>query len=108
MSISRHGCLDRLGILHVKLFQHIFGILGLTNKGSFLELLDLKAKKECQLSHHGHLESLRHDPTKILAPRLISRTKYNVIDIYLAHKNFFVNFASEKSRIGFAYLKAFP
>jgi hypothetical protein len=43
-------------------------------------LLDLKSKNESQLAHHGHLKSLHHDPTKVLAPRLISGTKYNVID----------------------------
>ena len=37
---------------------------------------------------------------------MISTTKYYVIDIYLAHKNIFTNFVSEKDRIGFAYFKA--
>ena len=72
-----------------------------------LSLHDLKSKEEGQLTHHGHLESLCHNPTKILAPSLISGAKYNVIGIYLAHKNISINFASKKSRIGFAYFKAF-
>ena len=37
---------------------------------------------------------------------MISTTKYYVIDIYLAHKDIFTNFVSEKGRIGFAYFKA--
>ena len=37
---------------------------------------------------------------------MISTTKYYVIDIYLANKDIFINFASEKGRIGFAYFKA--
>jgi hypothetical protein len=37
---------------------------------------------------------------------MISTTEYYVINIYLAHKDIFINFASEKSRIGFAYFKA--
>ena len=37
---------------------------------------------------------------------MISITKYYVIDIYLAHKYIFTNFASEKDMIGFGYFKA--
>ena len=37
---------------------------------------------------------------------MISTIKYYVIDIYLAHKYIFANFASENGRIGFAYFKA--
>ena len=37
---------------------------------------------------------------------MISTTKYDAIDIYLAHKYIFVNFVSEKGRVGFAYFKA--
>ena len=37
---------------------------------------------------------------------MISTTKYYVIDIYLAHKYIFTNFASEKGRIGIVYFKA--
>jgi hypothetical protein len=39
MSISWHGCLDRLGILHVKLLRHIFSILGLTNEGAVIAII---------------------------------------------------------------------
>ena len=37
---------------------------------------------------------------------MISTIKYYVINIYLAHKYIFVDFVSEKGRIGFAYFKA--
>ena len=37
---------------------------------------------------------------------MISTTKYYVIDIYLAHQDIFIKFASEEGRICFAYFKA--
>ena len=82
------------------------GVLRLTNKSSILHLLDLKFEEELQLTHHGHLKSLHHDPTKFLTKSMISTAKYYVIDIYLAHKYIFTNFVSEKGRVGFAYFKA--
>jgi hypothetical protein len=100
-----HLHLDQ-GVL--ELFFNVFDVLGLTNECAILELFDLKSKEEGQLAHHRHLESLFHNSTKLPAPRLVSRTKYNVIDIYLAHKNIFINLASKESRIGFAYFKTFP
>ena len=106
MSIGWYGSFDRLGIHHVKLLEHIMGVLRLTNKSSILHLLDLKFEEELQLTHHGHLKSLCHDPTKFLIKRMIRTTKYYGIDIYLAHKYIFANFVSEMGRIGFAYFKA--
>jgi hypothetical protein len=46
----------------------------------------LKTKEELQFTHHRHLKSLGHDPTKLLTKIMVSSTKYYVIDIYLAHK----------------------
>jgi hypothetical protein len=40
-------------------------ILCLADEGAILELLDLKSKEILQLPHHGHLEFLYHDPTKL-------------------------------------------
>ena len=37
---------DRLDIHHVKLLEHIMGVLRLTNKSFILHLLDLKSEKE--------------------------------------------------------------
>jgi hypothetical protein len=54
MSIGWHGSFDRLCIHHVKLLEHIMGVLGLAYESPFLHLLDLKSKKELQLTHHGH------------------------------------------------------
>jgi hypothetical protein len=82
------------------------GILHLANKSLFLQLLDLKIEKELQFTHHRHLKSLGHDPTKLLTKIMVSTTKYYVIEIYLAHKYIFIDFASKKGRIGFAYFEA--
>ena len=38
-------CLDGHGLVHVKLLQHVIGVLGLTYERAILELLDLKSKK---------------------------------------------------------------
>jgi hypothetical protein len=106
MSIGWHERIDRLCIHHVKLLEHIMGILHLANKSSILQLLDLKSEEELQLTYHEHLKSLCHDPTKLFTKLMVSTTKYYVIDIYLAHKYIFIDFASKKGRIGFAYFKA--
>ena len=71
------------------------GVLGLANERPFLHLLDLKSKEEFQLTHHGHLKSLSHSPTKLITIYMISTTKYYVINIYLAHKYIISNFVSK-------------
>jgi hypothetical protein len=106
MSIGWHRSIDRLCIHHVKLLEHIMGVLRLANKSLILQLLDLKSEEELQLIHRGHLKSLGHDPTKFLTKLMISTTKYYVIDIYLVHKYIFIDFASKEGRISFAYFKA--
>jgi hypothetical protein len=105
MSIQCHGNLDGLGIGHVKPLEHILYILGLTQESPFLHLLDLKTKEELQFTHHGHIKPLGHDPTKLFTKFIISRTKYNIININLANKDTFSISLNEESRIGFAYLK---
>jgi hypothetical protein len=107
MSIGWHRCFDGLSIVHVKLLEHIVGVLGLTYECTILELLDLKTEKELQLAHHRHLKSFGHDPTKLINPNLISRSKYDIINIYLTYKQIIALFTSEESRIDFAYFKAF-
>jgi hypothetical protein len=52
MSISRHGCLDRLTIIHLELLENIIGVLLLMDESPFLLLLDLKPKEEVELSDH--------------------------------------------------------
>jgi len=77
----------------------------LTYERAIFELLDLETKKELQLTHHGHLKPVRHNPTKFLTKIFISTTKYYVVDIYLAHKNIIIDFASKQGSIGLSYLK---
>jgi hypothetical protein len=72
-----------------------------------MHMLDLKSEKELRLAHHRHLKSFGHDPTKLINPSLISRPKYDVINIYLTYKQIIALFMSEESRISFAYFKAF-
>ena len=48
----------------------------------------LKTKEELQLAHHGHLILLLHHVSKLITVFLISAAKDNVINIYLAHKQF--------------------
>jgi hypothetical protein len=107
MSIGWHGGSYGLGIVHVKLLEHVISVLGLTYECAILELLDLKPEKELQLTHHRHHKSFGHDPTKLINPRLISRPKYDVINIYLTYKQIIALFTGEESRIDFAYFKAF-
>jgi hypothetical protein len=105
MSIKCHRGIDGLRVGHVKPLEHILYILGLTRESPFLHLLDLKSKEELQFTHHRHLKSLGHDPTKLFTKFIISRTKDNIININLAYKDIFSISLNEESRIGFAYLK---
>ena len=106
MSIGWHGSFDWLGIQHVKLLEHIMGVLHLANKSSILHLLDLNLRK----NFNSPIMDISNLLVMILLnssqKRMISTIKYYVIDIYLAHKYIFANFASENGRIGFAYFKA--
>jgi hypothetical protein len=49
---------------------------------------------------------LCHHPAKLLTRLLISRTKYYVIDINLAHKKVTITSLSEKSGIDFPNLES--
>jgi hypothetical protein len=69
-------------------------------------LLHLEPKEVGQLAHHRHLELLSHHPAKLLTRLLISRTKYYVIDINLAHKKVTITSLNEKSGIGFPNLES--
>jgi hypothetical protein len=68
-------------------------------------LLHLEPKEVGQLAHHRHLELLCHHPAKLFTRLLISRTKYYVIDLNLAHKKIIIISLSEKSGIGFPNLE---
>jgi hypothetical protein len=86
MPISSHGSLDGLDILHPKLVENVLSILCLANEGALLELLHLRSQEVLQLPHHRHLELLCHDPTKFFTCGLVSRPKYNIININLAYE----------------------
>jgi hypothetical protein len=105
MSIGSHRCLRGLGVLHPKPFEKILSVLCLREEGAVFELLHLEPKEVGQLAHHPHLKLLCHRPAKLLTRLLISRTKYYVIDINLAHKEIIVTSLSEKSGIGFPNLE---
>jgi hypothetical protein len=106
MPIGSHGCLDGFGILHSKLLKYVLNVLSLADEGSLLELLDLKSKEILQLPHHRHLKFLYHDPTKFFTSSLVSRPKYNIININLAYKQVFSNSFSEASRVCFSIFEA--
>jgi hypothetical protein len=84
--ICSHRHLDGLCVLHPKLLEKILRILHLGDEDSFLELFYLELEEVGQLDHHRHLKLLHHHPAKLHTRLLISRTKYYVIDIYLASK----------------------
>jgi hypothetical protein len=49
---------------------------------------------------------LRHYPAKLFTRLLVSRTKYYVIDINLAHKEITITSLCKKSGIGFSNLES--
>jgi hypothetical protein len=106
MPVSSHWCLRGLGILHPKPLEKILSVLCLGEEGVVLELLHLDPKEVGQLSHHRHLEFLCHHPAKLFTRLLISRTKYYVIDINLAHKKITITSLSKKSGIDFSNLES--
>ena len=106
VSVSSHWSLCGLGILHPKPLEKILSVLRLGDEGAVLELLHLEPKEVGQLAHHRHFELLSHHPAKLLTRLLVSRTKYYVIDINLAHKKVTVTSLSEKSGSAFPTLKA--
>jgi hypothetical protein len=106
MSVGSHWCLRGLGVLHPKLLEKILSVLRLGDEGAVLELLHLEPKEVVQLVHHRHLKFLYHHPAKLLTRLLISRAKYYVININLAHKKVTVISLSEKSGIGFPNLES--
>jgi hypothetical protein len=106
MSVGSHRCLRGLGVLHPKPLEKILSVLCLGDEGAMLELLHLEPKEVVQLAHHRHLKFLCHHPAKLLTRLLISRTKYYVIDINLAHKKVIIASLSEKSGIDFPNLES--
>jgi hypothetical protein len=106
MPVGSHRCLRGLGVLHPKPLEKILGVLRLGEEGAVLELLHLEPKEVGQLTHHRHLELLSHHPAKLLTRLLISKTKYYVININLAHKKITITSHSKKSGISFPNLES--
>jgi ribonuclease HI len=106
LAISPDRCLRRLGVLHPKPLEKILSVLRLGDEGAVLELLHLESKEVGQLAHHRHLELLHHHPAKLLTRLLVSRTKYYVIDINLAHKEITIISLGKKSGISFPNLES--
>jgi hypothetical protein len=104
--VGSHWRLSGLCVLHPKPFEQILSVHCLGYERSFLELLHLKSKEVVQLAHHRHLEFLHHYPAKLITRLLISRTKYYVINIYLAYKQITITSFSKKSRIRFPNLES--
>jgi hypothetical protein len=86
MTHSAHGSLDWLYFVDAKLFEYVTFIHQLANESPFFSLLDLKSKKECGDFHHGHFKPIGHDFAKLFTKGIVSRTKDNIINVYLAYK----------------------
>jgi hypothetical protein len=89
-----------------KPLEKILSVLRLGDESAVLELLHLESKEACQLAHHQHFEFLHHHPPKLLTRLLVSRTKYYVIDINLAHKEITITSLGKKSWISFPNLES--
>jgi hypothetical protein len=86
MSISAHVSPNGFCIVHAKLLGYATCVLCLTNGSPYFNLLDLKSKKECENSHHRHFKSTDHNFAKLITKGFVSRTKDNIIKLYLAYK----------------------
>jgi hypothetical protein len=106
VSVGSHWRLSRLCVLHPKPFEQVLSVLHLGDECSFFELLHLKSKEVVQFTHHRHLKFLHHYRAKIFIRLLISRTKFYVIDIYLAYKQITITCFSKESRISFPDLES--
>jgi hypothetical protein len=100
MSISPYGSLDGLRLIDAKLLEYITCILCLANESALFGLFGLKFKKECDDFHHEHFKHIRHNLAKLFKKGFVSRTKDNIINIYLAYKQIFSHFSSEESGVG--------
>jgi hypothetical protein len=99
MAISAHGSLDWLCFVHAIPFEYVTSILRLANENPFFGLLDLKSKEEYENSHHRHLKPIGLDLEKLITKWLVSRTKNNIINVYLAYKQIFTHFSSKASGV---------
>jgi hypothetical protein len=107
MSISPHGSLDGLRLVHAKLFEYATCILYLANESPLFSLLDLKSKKECEYSHDRHFKPIHHNFAKLFTKGFVSRTKDNIINVYLTYKQIFPIFLVKRVESALPILKPF-
>jgi hypothetical protein len=82
-------------------------VLYLANEGPLLGLLDLKSKKECENPHHKHFKPIGHDFAKLIKKEVVSRTKDNIINVYLAYKQIFPIFLVKRVESALSIIKPF-
>jgi hypothetical protein len=70
MTVSAHGGLNGLCIIHTKLLEYVISVLSLTYKCPIFDLLDLKSKKQREFTHHGHLKSNGHNLVKLITKKI--------------------------------------
>ena len=82
---SAYGSSFMFGWFQTKLLDQVLCIfvLGYENPISFL--LHLPTQKECQFTYHAYFELLLHLIDKFLHFRFRSRSKHNIINIYLSN-----------------------
>src|SRR3989337_2132405 len=97
MAICGHRDFDAFAILRAEFPQHILEVFLLRYEDAIVLLTNLKTEEEFQFSHHRHLIFLTHHIGKFVTVTLVSIAKDNIINIYLAHKQFTVIRFSEKS-----------
>jgi hypothetical protein len=70
MTVSAHGSLDGLCIVHIKLLEYVMSILCLAIESPIFNLLDLKSKKECGFTHHRYFKLIGHNLAKLITKKI--------------------------------------
>ena len=96
MTVCRHRSLDTFAFLHSEFPEAFFEILLLRDEGAITLLPNLKSEEELQLTHHRHLILFTHQEGKFFTVFLVSASKYDVINIYLADEQSIIIVFSEE------------
>ena len=99
MSVGRHWGLEAFAVLHHEFLEAFLEVLLLRDEGAIVLLPNLKSQEELQLTHHRHLILFTHQEGKFFTIFLVSASKYDVINIYLADEQSIIIVFSEKSWI---------
>src|SRR6187200_683554 len=86
-------------MFHVVFLQQVFDISFLMNENTLLHWFYLQSKKVAQLTIHTHLEFVDHELREICNHNRISRTKNNIVNIYLYQHEVLLVCSTEESRI---------